>query len=163
MPNLAKIIAANNNKVLSEDKVFKRQLPQNSNCNCNCNCASRMATFLSTSRGRPWPPTPTTTPPPTAAGSASWKSSPSCASRSSPPSIRGTSSSHPASTSKQNSWTMLSHSFHFGTELLTWPDFVFMLVSFCLSEETSVQLFETWSDKQENHNFLQSRCIYVYK
>ena len=53
--------------------------------------------------------------------------------------------------------------FIFGTELLTWPDFVFMLVSFCLSEETSVQLFETWSDKQENHNFLQSRCIYVYK
>ena len=39
---------------------------------------------------------------------ASWKSSPSCASRSSPPSTRGTSSSHPASTNKQNSWTMLS-------------------------------------------------------
>ena len=34
MPNLAKIIAANNNKVLSEDKRFEQQLPGNSNCNC---------------------------------------------------------------------------------------------------------------------------------
>ena len=33
-PNLAKIIAANNNKVLSEDKRFEQQLPGNSNCNC---------------------------------------------------------------------------------------------------------------------------------
>ena len=34
MPNLSKIIAANNNKVLSEDKRFEQQLPRNSNCNC---------------------------------------------------------------------------------------------------------------------------------
>ena len=34
MPNLAKIIAANNNKVLSKDKRFEQQLPGNSNCNC---------------------------------------------------------------------------------------------------------------------------------
>ena len=34
MPSLAKIIAANNNKVLSEDRRFEQQLPRNSNCNC---------------------------------------------------------------------------------------------------------------------------------
>ena len=34
MPNMAKIIAANNNKVLGEDKVFERHLPKNSNRNC---------------------------------------------------------------------------------------------------------------------------------
>ena len=34
MPNLAKIIAANNTKVLSEDKRFEQQLPRNANCNC---------------------------------------------------------------------------------------------------------------------------------
>ena len=44
--------------------------------------------------------------------------------------------------------------FHFGTEMLTWPDCVFMFVSFCLSEESGFQLFETWSNKQENHNLL---------
>ena len=31
---MGRIIAANNNKVLGEDKAFERQLPQNSNCNC---------------------------------------------------------------------------------------------------------------------------------
>ena len=34
MPNMGKIIAANNIKVLGEDKAFERQLPRNSNCNC---------------------------------------------------------------------------------------------------------------------------------
>ena len=34
MPNISKIIAANNNKVLSEDRRFEQQLPRNSNCNC---------------------------------------------------------------------------------------------------------------------------------
>ena len=34
MPNISKIIAANNNKVLGEDKRFEQQLPRNSNCNC---------------------------------------------------------------------------------------------------------------------------------
>ena len=34
MPNMAKIIAANNSKVLGEDKVFERHLPKNSNRNC---------------------------------------------------------------------------------------------------------------------------------
>ena len=34
MPNMAKIIAANNNKVLGEDKVFERHLPKHSNRNC---------------------------------------------------------------------------------------------------------------------------------
>ena len=34
MPSLSKIIAANNTKVLSEDKRFEQQLPRNSNCNC---------------------------------------------------------------------------------------------------------------------------------
>ena len=34
MPNLAKLVAANNNKVLGEDKRFEQQLPRNSNCNC---------------------------------------------------------------------------------------------------------------------------------
>ena len=34
MPSLSKIIAANNIKVLSEDRLFEQQLPRNSNCNC---------------------------------------------------------------------------------------------------------------------------------
>ena len=34
MPNMGNIIAANNKKVLGEDKAFERQLPRNSNCNC---------------------------------------------------------------------------------------------------------------------------------
>ena len=50
----------------------------------------------------------------------------------------------------------MSNSFHFGTELLIWPNFVFMFVSFCLSEESSVQLFETRSNKQDNQNLLYS-------
>ena len=100
----------------------------------------------------PWPTTPTTTRPPTAAGSASWKSSP--VRRSSPPSIRGTSSSHPASTNKQNSWTMLSlFSFWYRTVELA------RLRCSCLYPFVYLKRAKSncLSNKQENHNLLESR------
>ena len=57
---------------------------------------------------------------------------------------------------------MLSHSYHFSTKLLTLPNFVFIFVSLCLSEASRVQLFKTRSNKQENHNWLKSRYIFIH-
>ena len=38
-----------------------------------------------------------------------------------------------------------------------------MFVYFCLSEGSGFQLFETWSNKQENHNLLYPDIIlYIY-
>ena len=69
---------------------------------------------------------PISAPTPTATGCAWWKNRPSCTPlcKSSPPSIRGTSSSHSASTNKPSSWIMLWLSFYFDTELVNWPTLV---------------------------------------
>ena len=85
-----------------------------SNDKFDCPQISRMASY------------PISAPTPTATGCAWWKNRPSCTPlcKSSPPSIRGTSSSHSASTNKLSSWIMLWLSFHFGTELVNWPTLV---------------------------------------
>ena len=117
-----------------------------SNDKFDCPQISRMASY------------PISTPPRTAAGCAWWRSTPSCTDLTSPPSTRGMSSSHRASTSNPSFWTMQSLDFHFCATSTWWTPVLNFVIFLIIWGEL---VLETNSNKQEYHDLDLSSLYFI--
>ena len=100
---------------------------------------------------------PISTPSPTAAGCAWWRNTSSCTDLTSPPSTRGMSSLHRASTSNPSFWTMPSLDFHFCATSTWWTPVLKIVIFLIIWWELRL---ETSSNKQEYHDLDLSRSLH---